>query len=490
MADDEQQPDRYPDWFPDWARPGARRNLNTPLLDVEEEMIPLQTLEIDGESQQTRSNLTVPEDNSDGDGFTRTTKVVFVTPRPERTVSRKLRGIQLFMITVNTTLGTGLYWRGGQILELGGPLAVVLSFLLVGILACAVMQCIAELLCIWPVPGALSVYVSEFVDVELGIAVGITYWFTYSVSFAALMATVASELGFWADSEKVIHNVVIYLIPPIIPIAINMFRVETFGWIEVATGATKLLFLLIILLSLVTINLKDNLHDKHWKAATQFDEKATRHWVFALFMSTSIATFAYVGVEVVAASALEARWSNSQRPAPAGEEVPFIRRTVKFSAVFFSLLAVGAYTLSGLLTSLDIPWDDCRLPRLSWVEAPHCDNAINSTSAFVIIADESKIQNLDDVFNAFLVFTAVTCGSATLFVASRSLFGLTARLDGGSTQPWYIRILALFGKTNRHKVPVRAVILSAGAFFWLPPLQLLGDATKKNKPNDMVKFPC
>jgi amino acid transporter len=80
------------------------------------------------------------------------------------------------MITFNVTLGTGLYWRGGQILELGGPLAVLLSFLFVGILAWAVMQCITELLCIWPIPDALPLYVSEFVDVELGIAVGIAYW--------------------------------------------------------------------------------------------------------------------------------------------------------------------------------------------------------------------------------------------------------------------------------------------------------------------------
>lgn len=80
------------------------------------------------------------------------------------------------MISINGTLGTGLYWRGGIILELGGPLAVLLSFLLVGFLSWAVMQCITEMLCIWPIPGALSVYVSEFVDKELGIAVGCAYW--------------------------------------------------------------------------------------------------------------------------------------------------------------------------------------------------------------------------------------------------------------------------------------------------------------------------
>jgi yeast amino acid transporter len=80
------------------------------------------------------------------------------------------------MITINGTLGTGLYWRGGQILELGGPLTVLLAFMLVGLLTWAVMQCITEMLCIWPIPSALAVYVSEFVDVELGIAAGVAYW--------------------------------------------------------------------------------------------------------------------------------------------------------------------------------------------------------------------------------------------------------------------------------------------------------------------------
>ncbi len=81
------------------------------------------------------------------------------------------------MITINATLATGLYWRSGLVLQLGGPLAVLLSFVLLGLLAWAVMQCITEMLCIWPIPGALSVYVSEFVDVELGIAVGVAHWY-------------------------------------------------------------------------------------------------------------------------------------------------------------------------------------------------------------------------------------------------------------------------------------------------------------------------
>ena len=147
------------------------------------------------------------------------------------------------MIAVNATLGTGLYWRGGQVLELGGPLSTLLAFLLPGILAWAVMQCITEMLCIWPIPGALSVYVSEFIDPELGIAVGITYWyepvfcycvvlfadesrFTYSSAFAALVATSAAEIHFWRQDDRAFDGVVLYFLIPVVLIALNCFRID------------------------------------------------------------------------------------------------------------------------------------------------------------------------------------------------------------------------------------------------------------------------
>jgi len=131
------------------------------------------------------------------------------------------------MITLNGTLGTGLYWGGGRILEIGGPVAAVLSFLLLGILAWMVMQCITELLCMWPVPGALSVYVSTFVDEDLGIAVGITYWFTYSVSFSALIASTAEEMAFWKNTSNIVFKgLVLFLLLPILLTAINWLRIK------------------------------------------------------------------------------------------------------------------------------------------------------------------------------------------------------------------------------------------------------------------------
>jgi amino acid transporter len=151
-------------------------------------------------------------------------------------------------------------------------------------------------------------------------------------------------------------------------------------------------------------------------------------------------------------------------------------RSVRFSAISFPVLAAGAYTISSILASLLISRDHCRLPRLQWADVVKCNDKETSdhtSSIFVIIAEKSSIPGLGHVYNGIIVFAALTCANTNLYVASRSLFGLTARLEGGSHQPLYLRILAQFGKTNKNRVPIRAVIASALAFCWVPFIQYI-----------------
>ncbi|KAJ5784528.1 proline-specific permease [Penicillium pulvis] len=392
----------------------------------------------------------------------RTEQIITVGPREDRKVNRRLKGIHLFMITINATLGIGLYWRGGQILELGGPLAVVLSYFLVGCLVWAVMQGITEMLCIWPIPGALSVYVSKFVDEELGIAVGIAYWFTYSMSFSTILATLAAECDYWlAFRSREVHAGVIFLAVPVTLVAVNMLRIESY---ESDNGAP--------------------LGVEYWSSPTRYDGSAAKNWPIALFMCISTAVFSFVGVEVVAASALEAKWPqhNPDAEHPSGRrsrpDSPLVGSGVKFSAIYISVLATVAYTLSGFLVSIDIKSNDCKLPRVTWdTKNTDCKDH-RSHSAFVMIALGSKIPHLDTVFNLFLVFTCLSCAGTNLYISSRALFGLTSQLKGGKGQKWHLRLLAKLGKTDHRKVPRRAIIFSAVAFCWIPFLRLVRGSEK------------
>ncbi len=83
------------------------------------------------------------------------------------------------MITFSGVLGIGFYTRSGLILRTAGPLAPFLAFTILTCLAWGVMQCITEMLAIWPVPGALVEFVRSFLDEDLAITVGIAYWLVH-----------------------------------------------------------------------------------------------------------------------------------------------------------------------------------------------------------------------------------------------------------------------------------------------------------------------
>ncbi|KAI0514627.1 amino acid permease/ SLC12A domain-containing protein [Xylaria bambusicola] len=409
-------------------------------------------------------------------------------------VRRDLTPFQVFMITLNATLGVGLYWRAGQILELAGPVAVLVSFSAITLLAWAVMQCISEMLGRWPIPGALSVFVSNFVDYELGIAVGIMYWLTYSVSFAALIATTAGEIRFWIGKEA-FDVIIIYITIPLVLILLNCFSVKYYGWIEACFGIIKIIFLFTIIIAMIVLASLPSSHDVtvyNWDNTTAFDANtsSTRGPAFLTAISTAI--FAFVGVEIVAACALEAKPHIPNITANANTEPERTARTTvmssqtKFSLVYFSLIVGAAYTVSGVLTTFSVRRDACGLPRLSWLnsECSGSSENIKATSVFVLAAELANLTELANAFNFFLVFTALSSAQTNLYVASRALFGLATQLR--KSEDRFLNYLSWFGETNHRGVPIRAVTLSALAFIWVPFLQLQGYRQNTQKQTSML----
>ena len=238
--------------------------------------------------------------------------------------------------------------------------------------------------------------------------------------------------------------------------------------VEVIGGTAKLTFLAIIMIVMIVINRTRDIGTSTYPDTVLVHDKGVADsWGQAFFMSISIAAFAFVGVEITAASALEARVPKEKNPTASKA----IGKTVKFSAVYISPLTALFYVAAGLLFTLNIKWDDPLLPRMSWAKGPPLASIGSGLSAVVLIARESGIDGLAGTLNVFLMITALTGAHTNLYVASRTLFSLTRTLDGGPGQPWYIQTLAYFGKTNSHRVPLRALIASC-CFTWVPFLYL------------------
>jgi amino acid transporter len=184
--------------------------------------------------------------------------------------------------------------------------------------------------------------------------------------------------------------------------------------------------------------------------------------------------FAYVGVELVTVTAFEA-----QNP-----------RDLRWPAKHIAYVILILYVVTIGLISANVEWFDQNLP--SFFSQPLVDPTSSVADlGHVPIADQSKgngtsfapvIACLEagesyvpvaTVLLGFLVYSALSCANANLYVASRTLYGLTRDLDFDSRN-WFETLFAHLNMvTPRWRVPLWSVIASivlVGS--WLPFVRL------------------
>lgn len=203
-----------------------------------------------------------------------------------------------------------------------------------------------------------------------------------------------------------------FLLIPALLVIVNSLGIEAYGFSEVIFSGMKLAFLLVVIVVMGCINagagVGSPIGTSDWSnKITVYDNAAVNHWSAAFFMSLSIAAFSYVGVEIVAASALEARVPIERGSKQRGA----VGKTVRFTAVWLSPFAALLYVLAGILVSLNIQWNDPRLPRMPWIIT---NNNSSPDSAFIIVAKGAGLHGLAGTLSVFLLFTALSCANTNL----------------------------------------------------------------------------
>ena len=89
------------------------------------------------------------------------------------------------MIAIGSNIGTGLFIGSGKALHTGGPLSLVLAFVLIAVSLTIMMQCLGEMAVILPVSGSFTRYATRFYDPALGFAMGWQYWLAWVAVFGA-----------------------------------------------------------------------------------------------------------------------------------------------------------------------------------------------------------------------------------------------------------------------------------------------------------------
>lgn len=170
-----------------------------------------------------------------------------------------------------------------------------------------------------------------------------------------------------------------------------------------------------------------------------------------------LVAYSFLGIEIVAVTAFEAQYSTSLK---------YPSRIIAYAVFFLYLLCTIGETLT-------VRWTDGHLPLIyggGKNSNGTMDGPPNSTSLIVNAAWEAGHKSLAGFLNGCLIFSVLSASNTSLYVSSRTLYGLTRDIPDTN---WFGRRLNKLSLVVRKTgVPAAALLFSAVSFFWLPFLQL------------------
>ncbi|KAL1303054.1 hypothetical protein AAFC00_006502 [Neodothiora populina] len=350
-------------------------------------------------------------------------------------LQRGLKSRQVDMFAIACAIGTGLIIGSGSGLARGGPGSLLVAYIAIGIVVYFVMTAMGEMAAFLPMKKGFAGYATRFADPALGFATGWNYFFKYVIVLPNNLTAAGIIIQYWRPDLNVAIWVTIF---GVCIVALNVFHVRWFGEAEFWFSIVKVLVLAALLLVCLVITLggapkHDRIGFRYWREPGAFAEYLVEGPTgkFLGFWACIVqACFAYTGTEVVGAAFGEA-------PNPA-KTVPRAVRQTLFRILTFYMFAV-------FLLGMCVPYND---PMLIGATKAKTSAA---ASPFVIAIKLAEINVMPDIINALLLFFVLSAANSDVYVASRTLFGLSK--DGQAPR--------IFSRTTSTGVPLYGVILSS-----------------------------
>ena len=329
----------------------------------------------------------------------------------ETGLRRQLSAGHMAMISVGGSIGTGLLLGSGAAVQIAGP-ALILTYLAGSAIAFVVTMALGELACVHPVSGSFGIYAEIYLNPWAGFVTRYGYWISVVASVGAELVASATYTGLWFPRVPPLVWVVVYAA---VLLFINFRTVGNYGRSEYWFAMIKVVAIVAFIVTGAGMMLGGRIAPQY-SAAGGFFARGFRGPVLAL----SFALFSFLGTEMVAISAGEAR---SPRDVPRATRITFALLTFAYVGAIAVLVGV-------------VPWD-----RVGVTQSP-----------FVTVFELARIPAASSVMN-FVVLTAALSGSnATLYVASRMLFSLA--------QSGYAP--AALARVNQKGSPTFAILASTG----------------------------
>jgi L-asparagine transporter-like permease len=317
------------------------------------------------------------------------------------------------MISIGGIIGAGLFVGSSAGIASIGP-AVVVSYLLAGVVVLLVMRMLGEMAAAYPEVGAFSEYARLGLGNWAGFTAGWLYWYFWVVVVAIEALAGAKVLSLWIHEPVWLMALVLVLLM----MSTNLWSTRSYGEFEFWFASIKVAAIIAFILMTGVYLIGHAPPAGRFANLTAFRGFAPFGTLSVLGGVTSV-IFALTGAEIATIAAAES--------AEPGKAIARMTSQVVVRILLF-------YVISIFLIVTLVPWTSIH----------------SGDSPFAVTLEHIGVPAAALIMN-FIVLTAVlSCLNSGLYVTSRVLFTLAAR--GEAPQA----LVAL----NKRKVPVRAILIA------------------------------
>ncbi|MDR7329027.1 amino acid permease [Corynebacterium guangdongense] len=343
------------------------------------------------------------------------------TPDAATTSSSLGHGLKtrhLTMMGLGSAIGAGLFLGTGVGIEAAGP-AVLLAYIVAGVIVMLVMQTLGEMAAARPSSGSFSTYARQAFGHWAGFMTGWIYWFMLTMVLGAEMTGASAIMAGWFGVDPWIPALVCVVFFAVV----NFAQVRGFGefeyWFSLIKVAVIIGFLVVGVL--LFFGWLPDAEPILFSNIAQVD--FAPNGLPGVAAGLLAVAFAFGGIELVTIAAAE-----SENPAAS------IRTAVRSVIVRISVFYLG----SVLAIIMLLPYD----------QISGADTA--DESPFTRVLALANIPGVVGFMEAVIVLALLSAFNAQIYATSRLVHRLA--MEGDAPR--------IFAKTNSERVPINAVVLS------------------------------
>ena len=336
----------------------------------------------------------------------------------EAGLHKKLTAKQMAMIAIGGAIGTGLFMGSKFAIGFAGP-AVILSYAFGGMIAFALMACLAEMTVQHPTSGSFGAYAEHYISPLVGFLVRYSYWACIVLAVGTEITAVADYMKLWFPQVVPATWIILF---SVILLAVNAYSVKAFGLVEYWFSSIKIFAIIVFILLAIGILTQQTQQTQVISQNLLGHGGFMPHGFKGVWMGVIISIFSYLSIEMIAVAAGEA--SDPERA---------VKSAFKSTAIRLFLF----YLLSLSLIVALVPWTELIVPGAS--------------SPFVTVMKIVGIPFAEHILNFIVIVAALSAMNSMLYISTRMLFSLSRSGDAPK----------IFGKIRNNGVPINALMLSA-----------------------------